>query len=129
MKLLIRFMSLIVVGIITSICLIYLINVNIMKNEMDNASKISIEACQNIIKSKTIDSYLGLEKSDYEIVDDETYRNYFISSFNGLVADKSIYDIDVHTDYEKGLIAVIVHNKYSSFLKDVKLINIIEVSE
>ncbi len=129
MKLLIRFMSLIVVGIITSICLIYLINVNIMKNEMDNASKISIEVCQNIIKSKTIDSYLGLEKSDYEIVDDETYRNYFVSSFNGLVADKSLYDIDVHTDYEKGLIAVIVHNKYSSFLKDVKLINIIEVSE
>lgn len=129
MKLLIRFMSLIVVGFITSICLIYLINVNIMKNEMDNAAKISIDACQNIIKSKTIDSYLGLQSQEYDIYDDETYKDYFISSFNGLVADKSLYDIDVHTDYDKGLIGVIIHNKYSTFVKDVRLINIIEVSE
>lgn len=129
MKLLIRFMSLIVVGFITCICLVYLINVNIMKNEMDNATKISIEACQNIVKSKIIDSYLGLNETEYKIHDDETYKEYFISSFNGLVSNKNLYDLDIHTDFERGLISVIVHNNYSSFIKDVKLINIIEVSE
>lgn len=128
MKLLIRFMSLIVIGFITCICLIFLINVNIMKNEMDQAAKISIEACQNIIKNKTIDSYLGLDSPNYEIYNDETYKEYFISSFNGLVADRHLYDIDVYTDYEKGLIGVIIHNNYSSFVKDVRLVNIIEVS-
>lgn len=129
MKLLVRFMSLIIVGFIISISLVYLININIMKNEMDNAAKISIDACQNIIRSKLIDKYLSLNETDYVIYDDESYKQYFLTSFYGLVANKDIYNIDVYTNYNKGLIGVIVHNNYSNFLKDLKLINIVEVSE
>ena len=100
-----------------------------MKNEMDNATKISIDACQNIIKSKLIDEYLSLNGTDYEIYNDDSYKEYFLTSFYGLVANKDIYNVDVYTDYNKGLIGVIVHNNYSNFLKDLKLINIVEVSE
>lgn len=129
MKILVRFMSLIIIGFIISISLIYLININIMKNEMDSATKISIEACQNIVKSKIIDNYLNLEDSIYPIYNDESYKNYFISSFNGLVTNKDIYDIDLITDYSKGLICAKIHNNYSGFVQDVKVINIIEVCE
>lgn len=129
MKVLVKFMSLIIIGLIVSISLIYLININIMANEMNNASKIAIESSQNILKSKRIDSYLNLEPEEYPIYDDKSYKDYFISSFNGLVANKDLYSLDVYTDYDKGLLAVYVHNNYSSFIKDKKLINIIEVSE
>lgn len=128
MKLLIRFMTLIIISIIISISLVYLININIMINERDNACKIAVESCQNIIKNKIIDSYLELDEEDYEIYNDQTYKDYFISAFNGLVSNNSIYDIDVYTEYDKGLIAVYIHNNYSSFIKDKKLINIVEVA-
>lgn len=129
MKLLVRFMSLIIIGFLISISLIYLININIMKNEMDNATKISIESCQKIMKSRCIDSYLKLDGFEYPINDDDSYKEYFISSFYGLVTNKNIYDIDVYTEYDKGLISVYIHNNYSNFIQDIKLVNIIEEEE
>ena len=129
MKLLVRFMTLIVVSVIISVSLVYLININIMINERDNACNVAIESCQNIIKNMIIDSYLQLNEDDYKITDDQSYKDYFISSFNGLVSNKNIYDVDVYTDYSKGLIAVYIHNNYSSFVKDKKVINIVEVSQ
>lgn len=99
-----------------------------MINEMDNASKIAIDSCQKIIRSKTIDDFIDLDSS-YPIYDDESYKSYFISAFNSFVSNKNIYDLDVYCDFSKGLIAAYIHNNYSSFIKDKKLINIIEVSE
>lgn len=122
-------MTLIVVSVIISVSLVYLININIMINERDNACNVAIESCQNIIKNMIIDSYLQLNEDDYKITDDQSYKDYFISSFNGLVSNKNIYDVDVYTDYSKGLIAVYIHNNYSSFVKDKKVINIVEVSQ
>lgn len=129
MKLLIRFMSLIIISIIVSISLVYLININIMINERDNATKIAVESCQTIIRSRIIDSYLDIDDSTYPIYDDYSYKEYFISSFLGLVSNKTIYDIDVYTDYDKGVIAAYIHNNYSSFIKDKKIVNIVEVAE
>lgn len=129
MKTLIKFMTLIVIGFIVCICLVYLINVNIMINEMDSASKIAIDSCQRIVKSKIIDDYIDLDGFAYPIYDNESYKNYFVSSFNNLVKDKDLYDLDVSCDFDKGLLAVYIHNKYSSFINDKKLISIIEVAE
>lgn len=129
MKLLIRFMSLIIISIIVSISLVYLININIMINERDNATKIAVESCQTIIRSRIIDSYLDIDDSTYPIYDDYSYKEFFISSFLGLVSNKTIYDIDVYTDYDKGVIAAYIHNNYSSFIKDKKIVNIVEVAE
>lgn len=129
MKTLVKFLSIIVIGFIVCICIIYLININIMTDEMNNACKVSIESCQNIVKSKIIDDHLGLDCSDYPIYDDESYKDNFISSFNGLVSNKDLYDLDVKCNFENGLLAVYVHNNYSSFIKDKKIVNIIEVCE
>ena len=129
MKTLIKFMTLTIIGSIVCICLIYLININIMINEMNNASRVAVESCQSIIKSKIIDDYVGFENDDTKIYDDNSYKEYFISSFNNLVANKDIYDVEVNCDYETGLLAIYVHNNYSSFIKDKKLVNIIEVYE
>ncbi len=100
-----------------------------MINEMDNASRIAVDSCQKIVKNKIIDEFIGLDGYEYPIFNDDTYKQYFITSFNNLVSNKDIYDIDVKCDYGKGLLAVNIHNKYSSFIKDKKLINIIEVGE
>lgn len=121
-------MSLIIIGFTVSVSLIYLININIMINEMDSASMMAIDSCQKIMKSKTIDDYINLDSS-YPIYNNESYKNYFISSFNRLVSNDDLYDVDAYCDYEKGLIAVYIHNNYSSFIKDKKLISIIEVNE
>lgn len=126
MKNLVKFMSLIIIGIIVCVCIIYLININIMTNEMNNASKIAVESCQNIVKSKIIDDYLGLD-SECLITDDESYKELFIDSFNSLVSNENLYDLDVKCNFEKGLLAVYIHNNYSSFISDKKLVNIIEV--
>lgn len=128
MKSLVKFMSLIIIGFTVCVSLIYLININIMINEMDNASKVAIDSCQKIIKSKFIDNYIDLESS-YPIYDNESYKNYFISAFNNFVSNDSLYDLDVYCNYDKGLLAVYIHNNYSSFIKDKKLVNIIEVNE
>lgn len=128
MKSLVKFMSLIIIGFTVCVSLIYLININIMINEMDNASKVAIDSCQKIIKSKVIDNYIDLESS-YPIYDNESYKNYFISAFNNFVSNDSLYDLDVYCNYDKGLLAVYIHNNFSSFIKDKKLVNIIEVNE
>ena len=127
MKTLVKFMVLIIIGSIVSISLIYLVNINIMINEMNNASKVAIDSCQKIIKSIIIDDYFDIEGYDYPIYNDESYKEYFISSFNRLVSNKEIYDVDIFSDYSKGLLAVYIHNNYSSFIKDKKIVNIIEV--
>ena len=127
MKVLVKFMTFIVIGVIVSICLIYLININIMSSEMNNASKIAIETCQNVTKSVIFDKSVGLDVDNYPIYDDESYEEYFITSFNNLVSNSDIYNLNVYCDYDKGLIAVHIHNNYSSLIKDKKLINIIEV--
>lgn len=100
-----------------------------MINERDNAAKIAVESCQNIIRSRIIDDYLDINDSIYPIYDNQSYKDYFISSFMGFITNKNIYDIDVYTDYDKGVIAAYIHNKYSSFIKDKKIVNIVEVAE
>lgn len=129
MKTLIKFMSLTIIGFIVCFCLIYLININIMINEMNNASRVAVESCQNIIKSKILDDYVGFNDTNYVIYDDKSYKDYFISTFNNLVTKDELYDIEVNCDYDTGLLAVHIHNKYSSFIRDKKLINIVEVYE
>lgn len=128
MKTLVKFMALIIIGSIVTISLVYLVNLNIMINEMNNASKVAIDSCQKIIQSITIDNCFDIEGYEYPIHDDESYKEYFINSFNRLVANKNIYDLDVFCDYSKGLLAVRIHNNYSSFIQDKKIVNIIEVS-
>lgn len=128
MKSLVKFMSLTIIGFIVCICLVYLVNLNIMINEMNNASKIAVETCQDIIRFIKIDDYYDIDSFNYPIYDDESYKEYFISSFNNLVSNKDIYDLDVYCDYSKGLLGVYIHNNYSTFIKDKKIINIIEVN-
>lgn len=129
MKILVKCMTLVIGGFVVCLSLVYLININIMINEMDNACKNAVDACQKIMKSQRIDSYLSLELSDYPIHDDQSYKEYFISSFNNLVTNDELYEIDVYCSFDKGLIAAHIHNNYSSLIKDKEIVNIIEVSE
>lgn len=113
MKLLIRIMGLMVISIIVIVTLIYLINISIIINELNNVSVISINQTQKAHINNPFKT-------------NDEYKNYFIDAFKNSVKDENIYDIEVETDKDKGLIYTSINcNKYM-FVKTKKLLNIIE---
>ena len=125
MKVLIRIMGLIIVSFIVTLTLIDLINMNVITNEMNNASNIAVAQTQKYIKNIKIDQLEG-DTSIY--ISNDDYRNYFIERYKEQVKDYSIYDFSkTEADYYHGLLYVEIScNKYPKVRKK-KLINIIEI--
>lgn len=117
--------GLMIVSTVVTITLVGLINMNIITNELNNASSIAVGQTQKYIKELKIDEF---ENNVNNAMTNEEYRNYFIERFNENVKKPNYYDLtDVEADYNHGLLYVSIKCKQYPKVKAKKLINIIEI--
>lgn len=117
--------GLMIVSITIIITLIDLINMNIITNELNNASSIAVGQTQKYIKELKIDEF---ENGACSTMTNEKYRSYFIERFNECVKKPNYYDLaNVEADYNHGLLYVSIKCKKYPKVKEKKLINIIEI--
>lgn len=124
MKILIRIIGLLIISLIIIFCGIYLINTNIIANELNDCSALAIKQTQNIMQ-EIVKKRLDREETNLFV--DKEYGEYFVENFSDLVLDSSLYDIRVDSDYNKGVIFVEIDVPKYKLIPKKKLVNIINV--
>lgn len=124
MKILIRIIGLLIISLIIIFCGIYLINTNIIANELNDCSALAIKQTQNIMQEIV---KKRLDREEVNLFADKGYSDFFVESFNDLVLDSSLYDIRVDSDYNKGIIFVEIDVPKYKLIPKKKLVNIINV--
>lgn len=123
MKILIRIIGLLIISLIIIFCGIYLINTNIIANELNDCSALAMKQTQNVMQEIV---KKRLDREEVNLFKKE-YGNYYVDSFNDLVLDSSLYDIKVKSDYTKGIIYVEIDVPKYKLIPIKKLVNIINV--
>ena len=123
MKILIRIIGLLIISLIIIFCGIYLINTNIIANELNDCSALAMKQTQNIMQEIV---KKRLDREDINLFGKE-YGEYYVESFNDLVLDPTLYDLKVESDYAKGIIYVEIDVPKYKLIPIKKLVNIINV--
>lgn len=124
MKILIRVLGLSIIAIIVAICSIYLINTNIIANELNDASALAMINTQDKMKQVVVSR---LDREEKDLFSGTTYKDYYIDCFKELVEDETKYDINVEADYSKGIIYALIETPNYKLVPTKRLINIINV--
>lgn len=124
MKILIRFMGITIVTLLTTICLIYFINTNIVINELNNVSALAMRQTQKLMKEKIITE---LDQKTSDIFTSISYEDYYKKCFLDAVTNKDIYDLYVEADVTKGIIYVRIKVPKYRLIPEKRLLHIIDV--
>lgn len=124
MKILIRFMGITIVTLLTTICLIYFINTNIVINELNNVSALAMRQTQELMKEKIITE---LDQKTSDIFTSISYEGYYKKCFLDAVTNKDIYDLYVEADVTKGIIYVRIKVPKYRLIPEKRLLHIIDV--
>ena len=124
MKILVRIMGITIIGLLTIICIIYLINTNVIINELNNCSALAMKQTQELMKKKIVDQ---LDKKQSYIFSDISYEDYYKKCFNEAVVDSNVYNLYVEGDADKGIIYVKIRVPRYKFIPEKRLLHIIDV--
>lgn len=132
MKITIRILGLVFMGLCSLLVIIHLLDLSIRKDEIDKISKQAMRGTQIIMQENIEDKYYGTNNARLIIESNEQYENLYKESLNKLHTSNGNYNLKIDSDYKKGLMSVEITYVYKNLLgKDVtlnkKLINIINV--
>lgn len=119
MKLIVRTITLMVISIVMIFISVYLVNVNIITDEINKVSYIAMSCVQNDVMNLIKKRDLNGETYLYDY--DERFKYYF----KNLATKYEIYDINTYGDSQKGIIYVEV-NSNVNLVKGKRLINIVD---
>lgn len=124
MKLLVRTLGITIIGIIVSIGMIYLINTNIIINELNECSSLAMVQTQKSIVQSIKDKLDLIENNDF---DNNKYKEYYKDHFLTFVNNSSIYDIFVDCNIDKGIIYAEITVPRYKLIPTKKLLSIIDI--
>lgn len=124
MKLLVRILGITVMGIVVSIGIIYLVNTNIVINELNECSSFAMKQTQLAIEDSIKDKLDLIENNEF---DDDKYENYYRECFNSTVEDSSIYEMDIDCNADKGIMYVQIDVPDYKYIPTKKLLSFIDI--
>lgn len=124
MKVLVKILGVVIIGVIVSYVIIYLTNTCTIINELNEASSLAMKQTQNIMADKIIKDYDSIGN---DIFKDINYENYYRKCFEDTVIDKDIYDLSIETDENKGMIYVEIDTPNYKLIPTKKLLNIVDI--
>ena len=132
MKVLVRAMSLTVIGLCVCLILMHLLDYNVRLDELNKASHLAMANTQIVMQENIEDIYYNTNNSRMKIGSNEEYLKLFKDNFMILVNSDGTYSISGYSDVYKGLLWVNISHKYKNFLgqdKTItkKMINVIDV--
>ena len=132
MKVLVRAMSLTVIGLCVCLILMHLLDYNVRLDELNKASHLAMANTQIVMQENIEDIYYNTNNSRMKIGSNEEYLKLFKDNFMILVNSDGTYSISGYSDVYKGLLCVIISHEYKNFLGQVKtitkkMINVIDV--
>ena len=132
MKVLVRAMSLTVIGLCVCLILMHLLDYNVRLDELNKASHLAMANTQIVMQENIEDIYYNTNNSRMKIGSNEEYLKLFKDNFMILVNSDGTYSISGYSDVYKGLLCVNISHEYKNFLgqdKTItkKMINVIYV--
>ena len=132
MKVLVRAMSLTVIGLCVCLILMHLLDYNVRLDELNKASHLAMANTQIVMQENIEDIYYNTNNSRVKIGSNEEYLKLFKDNFMILVNSDGTYSISGYSDVYKGLLCVNISHEYKNFLgqdKTItkKMINVIDV--
>lgn len=123
MKILIRALGIIIVCLLVSACFLYLLNTNVIINELNECSSLSMNQVQEYMESIIKDR---LDNKTVNFSDDD-YKSLYINYFNNAVQDGNKYTVNVDADSNKGIIYTNIKVNNYPLIPNKELLNIIDV--
>lgn len=124
MKLLVRIVGITVMGIIVSVGVIYLVNTNIIINELNECSSLAMKQTQIAIENSIKDKLDLIDNNDF---DDDKYEEYYKHCFLSAVNDDSLYLLDIDCDADKGIMYVKIDVPSYKYVPTKELLSFIDI--
>lgn len=119
MKLLVRTITLVAICVISIVINLYLVNVNIMSDEINKVSYIAMSCVQNDVQKLIKEKDVNDTSFTYDY--DQKFKYYF----EHLCSKYELYDIKTFSDSQKGIIYAQIDSKVK-LVKGKKLISIVD---
>lgn len=133
MKIIIRVLSLVIIGFLISISLMNSINDYVIGDELEKTSSLAMSNTQIIMSEIIEDHFYKTNNARISINSNEEYLELYKDNLMVLINSDSEYEIkDYYADYNKGLLYVDIICRYKNLSgkeKNIekKLLNIIDV--
>lgn len=132
MKVIIRLMTLMILGLCVIYSLLSLMELTVNYDELNTISEMAMKNTQIIMQENIEDRLFNTNNARLIIDNNEKYEQVFIENLNDLKRNENHYSVRTYGDYLRGLLAADVCLEYRTMNGDTrklhkKLVNVIDV--